>query len=402
MEIKGKYTSAKIFTDNIEQEALSQIYEIMNLPIFSGSFIRIMPDVHAGKGCVIGFTCDGYSGIIPNIVGVDIGCGMYVINLGKVNINLEYFDDVVRCNIPAGREIHGKQVVSFNINDDTFYCNTFLGSKDYFLKSLGSLGGGNHFIELNKDSQDNIYLVIHSGSRNLGKQVCDIYQDLAIKQRKGTDENSIKLLIQQAKQDGKEKEIQELLKKRKESINNIPDSLCWLDLSGNLMGQYLDDMDICQKYAKTNREGIAQIILKNFSELKVLNSFHTVHNFIDNDIIIRKGAVSARLNELLLIPMNMRDGSLLCIGKGNEDWNYSAPHGAGRIMSRGKAKATLLLKTYKEMMEKSGVFTTSVNQNTIDESPDVYKNKDEILRNIINTVDIIDTLIPIYNFKAGG
>ena len=417
----------KIFTDNIEGEALDQIYNLLKQEPFKSCKVRIMPDVHAGKGCVIGFTADLKDKIIPNIVGVDIGCGMLCIDLGFVDLDLERLDNIIHEFIPAGREIRNNSLVDFK-KINSLYCLKALKEKDNFNKSIGTLGGGNHFIEVDQDEEGRKYLVIHTGSRNLGKQVAEYYQNLAIELHSGKEDlNQKKIeLIKDYKKCGREKEIQKALNKLEEQYKNmkpkIPSELCYLE--GKYREMYLHDMKICQEYASLNRENIAKQILLNYFEIKddyqlrfywigkdywytqdmveyPFNVFETIHNYISfEDNIVRKGAISAKLGEQVLIPMNMRDGSIIAIGKGNEDWNNSAPHGAGRIMSRGKAKDTLNLQDYKESME--GIYTTSINQSTLDEAPFVYKPMQEIIDNIKDTVEIEKIIKPIYNFKSSN
>ena len=407
IELRGKYNTAKVFTDNVESTAQSQIIELCNQDFTQGGKIRIMPDTHAGSGCVIGFTADLGDKVIPNIVGVDIGCGMTTVELGKTNIDLQKLDEIIRKFVPCGKNTHEGRVIKF---DKLLEVNCYRELKDTkrIERSIGTLGGGNHFIELNKDSQDNIYLVIHSGSRNLGKQVADYYQNMAIELRSGKEEfyKEKESIIKEHKSLGKRDLIQSALrqldKKFKNAQPDYPRELCFL--TGVWREKYLHDMNICQEYAKLNRLTMVKIILKNIfgHELNNVdfNIFHTVHNYINfKDNIIRKGAISAYKDEKVLIPINMRDGSILGIGKGNIDWNCSAPHGAGRLMSRRKAKELVNLEEFEKTME--GIYTTSVGMSTLDEAPMVYKPIQEILDNIGDTVDIIDIIKPIYNFKAG-
>lgn len=404
IELKGKYTIAKVFTDNIDQETISQIINLCNQDFVKESTIRIMPDTHAGKGCVIGFTADLGDKIIPNLIGVDIGCGMACVELGKVNVDLQQLDDVIHKHIPSGRNIHEGRIIKFPELQD-LYCYRELKETKRIERSIGTLGGGNHFIEVNQDDEDNIYLVIHSGSRNLGKQVADYYQNIAIELRSGREEYYIERdkIIKEYKEQGRRKDIESALKqldtKYQHAQPDYPKELCFLE--GEWREKYLHDMNICQEYALLNRETMASIILdkwlnKNFNHFE---SFQTIHNYINfKDNIIRKGSISAYKDEKVLIPINMRDGSLLCVGKGNSDWNYSAPHGAGRLMSRGKAKENITMEEYQKSME--GIFTSSVNTSTLDEAPMAYKSMEEIINNIGDTVDILKVIKPIYNFKA--
>jgi len=392
----------KIFTNNIEDKAKQQIDLLLDQEPFKDCKIRIMPDVHAGAGCVIGFTGDLGDKVIPNIVGVDIGCGLLCVDLGDIDLDLEELDKVIRENIPSGMNVNKSPVEYFDFTQ--LYCYKELKNKDGWLeKSLGSLGGGNHFIEIDIDDEGNKYLVIHTGSRNLGKQVAEIYQNKAIEycSYKEELEEEKKKVIKEYKEQGKEKEIQQALKDLNDKYNGktkLPKDLCYLE--GKDREDYLHDMKICQKFAFLNREYIyGEIISKMGLFLCVRDWFQCVHNYINfDDNIIRKGAISARKGEKVIIPMNMRDGCIIGVGKGNEDWNYSAPHGAGRTMSRNIARQTLNMEEYKKSME--GIYTTSVNKDTIDEAPMVYKPMEEILKYIDETVEVQKIIKPIYNFKA--
>lgn len=402
----------KIFTENIEQQAIEQINLLLEQEPFKDCKIRIMPDVHAGKGCVIGFTADLGNKVIPNIVGVDIGCGMLCVELGNIELDLEKLDKIINEYIPAGRNIREQKLIDFEkIND--LYCLRELKETKKFNRAIGTLGGGNHFIEIDVDEDDNKYLVIHTGSRNLGKQVADYYQNLAIELCSGKEEMFKKKeeIIKTYKEQGKKSEIQKALKELeleyKQNKPNLPNELCYLE--GEYREKYLHDMKICQKYASLNRLNIAKEILMNYFQLTYVpeidyppimnNRFETIHNYISfEDNIVRKGAISAKKREKVLIPINMRDGSIIAIGKGNEDWNKSAPHGAGRIMSRHKAKETFKLEEFKESMK--GIYSSSIVEDTIDEAPFVYKPMQEIIDNIQDTVEIQKIIKPIYNFKA--
>lgn len=392
----------KIFTDNIEDEAIMQIDLLLEQEPFKDCKVRIMPDVHSGKGCVIGFTADLGNKVIPNIVGVDIGCGMLCVELGKVDLDLAKMDKIINKVIPAGRNIRERKLTDFEkIND--LYCLRELRDIKKFNKSIGTLGGGNHFIEIDKDEENNKYLVIHTGSRNLGKQVADYYQGLAIELCSGKEDmfEEKEKIIKEYKAQGRKAEIQKALKdlekKYKNNKPNLPNELCYL--TGKYREMYLHDMKICQEYASLNRLYIAKEILINYFENCDFYSFETIHNYISfEDNIVRKGAISAKEGERVLIPINMRDGSIIAVGKGNKDWNQSAPHGAGRIMSRKKAKETFKLEDFKESMKD--VYTTSVVKETIDEAPFVYKSMQEILDNIKDTVEVERVIKPIYNFKA--
>ena len=363
-----------------------------------------MPDVHAGAGCVIGFTGNLGNKVIPNIVGVDIGCGMLCVELGNIDIDLEKLDKVIRKYIPSGMNVHNEKVKDYDFTQ--LYCYKELKNKDGWLeKSLGSLGGGNHFIEIDIDDDNNKYLVIHTGSRNLGKQVAEIYQNKAIEycsyKKEMNDEKQ--KVIKEYKEQGKEKEIQKALvdiNNKYQGKTKLPKDLCYLE--GKDREDYLHDMKLCQEFAKQNREYIADTIIYEIG-LGTLKYdtiyFHTIHNYINfEDNIVRKGSISARKGERVIIPMNMRDGCIIGIGKGNEDWNYSAPHGAGRTMSRNIARQTLKMEDYKNSM--NGIYTTSVNEETIDEAPMVYKPMEEIIEHIKDTVEVEKIIKPIYNFKA--
>lgn len=408
----------KIFTKNIEEEAIKQIELLLEQEPFRNCKVRIMPDVHAGKGCVIGFTADLGDKVIPNIVGVDIGCGMLCVELGNIEIDLEKLDKVINEYIPAGRNIREHKLMDFEIINQ-LHCLRELKETKKFNRAIGTLGGGNHFIELDIDDENNKYLVIHTGSRNLGKQVADYYQNLAIQLCSGKEEmfkrkeemfKRKEEIIKTYKEQGTKTEIQkalkELEKEYKENKPILPNELCYLE--GKYREMYLHDMKICQEYASVNRLQIAKEIIINYFDMTYIpdfyppimhNSFETIHNYISfEDNIVRKGAISAKKGEKVLIPINMRDGSIIAEGKGNIDWNNSAPHGAGRLMSRHKAKETFKLEEFKESMKN--VYTTSVAEDTIDEAPFVYKPMQEIIDNIKDTVEIEKIIKPIYNFKA--
>lgn len=392
----------KIFAKNIEPQALQQIFLLLKQKAFSQSKIRIMPDVHAGIGCVIGFTGDLGEKVIPNIVGVDIGCGVYVVNLGQIDINLLELDKIIYENIPSGFNVHSNENSSFDLKN--LECYSELKNLSRIAKSLGTLGGGNHFIEVGIDKEKNKYLIIHTGSRNLGNQVANIYQKKAIEYLHGQDllDRKIKETINEYKKEKRFSEIEEKIKEIKEiyqpKSSSTPKELCYLEKQERW--KYLFDMNICQNFARKNRETIANTILSSLKiNPKKTSSFESVHNYIDlQNNLVRKGAISAAKDELLIIPINMRDGCILGRGKGNLDWNESAPHGAGRLMSRSQAKKTFSLEDYQKEME--GIFTTSVNINTLDEAPFAYKSLQEIKESIADTVDIIDVIKPIYSFKA--
>lgn len=402
----------KIFTKDIEEVAIEQINLLLEQESFKDCKVRIMPDVHAGKGCVIGFTADLGDKVIPNIVGVDIGCGMLCVNLGHDELNLEKLDKVINENIPAGRNIRENKLINFDkIND--LYCLRELKETKKFNRAIGTLGGGNHFIEVDVDEEDNKYLVIHTGSRNLGKQVADYYQNLAIELCSGKEEmfKRKEEIIKTYKEQGRKSEIQKALKELeseyKQNKPELPNELCYLE--GKYREIYLHDMKICQEYASLNRLQIAKEILMNYFQLTFVTEieyppimedrFETIHNYISfEDNVVRKGAIRANKGERVIIPINMRDGSIIAVGKGNKEWNNSAPHGAGRLMSRRKAKETFNLEEFKKSMED--IYSTSVLEETIDEAPFVYKPMQEIIDNIQDTVEIERIIKPIYNFKA--
>ena len=393
----------KIFTENIDEVALKQIDELLEQDAFKNSKIRIMPDVHAGKGCVIGFTGNLGDKVIPNIVGVDIGCGLYCANLGKIDIDFEKLDKFINENIPSGMNVNEDIVATFDLKQ--LYCYNDLKHYSWIEKSAGSLGGGNHFIEIDKDDDNNKYLVIHTGSRNLGSQVAELYQELAdsiVNHGYKDYINKKQDVIKTYKELGKQKEIQdklnELLEEFKKDKNIIPRDLAYLE--GEERNNYLHDMKLCQEFAVLNRHTIAKRIA-DYMGFNIEDSFESVHNYISfDDNIVRKGAISAKKGERVIIPINMKDGCILGYGKGNDDWNNSAPHGAGRIMSRKQAKEKISLEDYKKSMEN--IFTTSVNEFTIDEAPFVYKTLDEILEHIGDTVEVIKIIKPVYNFKANN
>lgn len=396
-DLNGKYATARIFTDNIENEAISQIYELCNQEFVKDCKVRIMPDVHAGKGCTIGTTMEIKDKVVPNLVGVDISCGMLCIRLKEKEIDFKKLDDIIRKHIPSGMNVREKAIDSSEIRKiglQKLKCINNINI-DRAEKSLGSLGGGNHFIEINVDEEKNLYLVIHSGSRYLGKQVAEYYQKMAINDLTNSTKEKI-ALIQKLKNEGRDKEIECALKMFDKP--KIPSYLAYLE--GIHLKNYLYDVGIIQEYANMNRKTMANEIITRMG-LSIEEEFTTCHNYIDLDnMILRKGAISAQKGEKLIIPINMRDGSIIGVGKGNPDWNYSAPHGAGRIMSRSKAKELVSLEEFKKSM--SDVWTTSVCQSTIDESPMVYKPIEEIVENIKNTVTIERIIKPVYNFKANG
>lgn len=399
IEINGRFSTAICYTDTLEDTAYAQIQTVCNEEAFKESKIRIMPDVHAGKGCTIGTTMTIIDKVVPNMVGVDIGCGMYTVALGNVDIDLEKFDEAAHF-IPCGRNVWEGRQERFDLS--VLKCYRNLKDTKRLERSLGTLGGGNHFIEIDSDENGNKYIVIHSGSRNLGTQVAEFYQKIAVDLNLGKEDyyKQREEIIRTYKEQGRRSEIQATLKALEKEFEakapSMPRELCFL--YGTFMEDYLHDINICQQFAKRNREKMAEVLLER-TGLVALESFQTIHNYIDVDeMILRKGSVSAKNGEKLLIPINMRDGSLICVGKGNPEWNYSAPHGAGRIMSRSAAFERLTMEEYQK--EMAGIYTTCVNTSTLDESPMAYKNMDEIVANIEPTAEIIAHIKPIYNFKA--
>ncbi len=407
----------KIFTDNIDDNALEQIKELLSVDVFSDKKIRIMPDVHSGTGCVIGFTGDLGDKVIPNIVGVDIGCGMRVLRLGNISdIDFHAFHLHINSHVPSGMIVRGEDVEFEPYTQDEqklfdegekmlkqLYCFKDLRFTDRLNMSLGSLGGGNHFIELDKDDEGNIYLVIHTGSRNLGKQVADFYQKKAVEHLTAGHEdleNRIKRMIDEFKAAGRQLEIQSEIKKmhheQEKVMPSLPDKLCYVE--GKTREDYLHDMRICQRWAILNRRLIAKLLMKFFDGATVVEEWESVHNYISDDNIIRKGSISAAKGQKCIIPLNMRDGSLICTGKGNPDWNCSAPHGAGRVLSRTQAYEMITMEDFEASM--AGIYSESVTESTRDESPMVYKPADEIIANIGDTVNIDTIIRPIFNFKA--
>lgn len=399
IEIKGKFNNAKCFANQIEDGAREQILAVCNEEAFAYSKIRIMPDVHEGKGCTIGTSMTITDRIVPFMVGVDIGCGMYTVSLGKTDLDLDKIDEAAHY-IPCGKNVWDGRQERFNLTELRCYRN--LKDTKRLERSLGTLGGGNHFIEIDEDSDGEKFLIIHSGSRNLGVQVAEFHQQIAVDLNLGKEDYFKKKdeIVTAYKEKGKRNEIKAALKEidKKWELKEptMPRELCYL--YGSFMEDYFHDVNICQNFAMRNREKIAEILLDRVKILP-LNSFHTVHNYIDvNEMILRKGAVSAKNGEKLLIPINMRDGSLICIGKGNEDWNFSAPHGAGRLMSRSIALERLTMAEYEAQM--TGIYSTCVVPNTLDESPMAYKSIEEIIENIEPTAKIVCRIKPVYNFKA--
>ena len=400
MEIRGRCGTAIVYAKVIEEEAVAQIRRMCDYEFTEGASIRIMPDVHWGKGCTIGTTMTVRDKVVPNLVGVDIGCGMYTVDLGKGEIDLMRFDEAAHL-VPSGRNLWDGRQERFDLT--ALRCYRALKDTKRIARSLGTLGGGNHFIEIDRSADGTNYLVIHTGSRNLGKQVAEYYQNIAIDLSHGKDElfRARDELIRRYKAEGRRSELQEALKdlnrgfQAKES--EIPADLAFL--YGSYLEDYLHDIEICQNFARRNREVIARVLLER-TGLTAGEAFHTIHNYIDTEErILRKGAIAAHAGERVLIPINMRDGSILAVGRGEPDWNYSAPHGAGRLMSRTAAKENLSMDEFRETM--ADVYTKAVNKNTLDEAPMAYKSLTDIIDVIEDSVDVIEVLKPIYNFKAG-
>ncbi len=399
-EIIGKVNTAISYAKVIDDGAREQIRRMCDYEFTRGSKIRIMPDVHEGAGCTIGTTMTVDDKAVPNIVGVDIGCGMYTVPLDVDEIDFEKFDEAAHY-VPSGKNVWEGRVDKLDLTE--LNCYRSLKDTRRIQRSIGTLGGGNHFIEIDKSSDGKFYLVIHSGSRNLGKQVAELYQALAVDLAKGKEElfKEQERIIAKYKAEGRRKEIQSTLvalrKNFAEKNPAVPADLC--HVYGKYFHQYLQDVAFCQNFARLNRETIAKVLLKR-TGISGGEGFHTIHNYIDvEERILRKGAIAAHKGEKVLIPINMRDGSVLAVGKGNSDWNYSAPHGAGRLFSRSQAKEKISVEDFKQSMD--GIYSTSVNEFTLDESPMAYKSLDDIVDVIDETVDIIEVMKPVYNFKAG-
>lgn len=395
-ELDGKYGTAKVFTDDVDQKAIAQVIDLLNQPYAAGSKIRMMPDIHAGAGCTIGTTMTITDRVCPNLVGVDIGCGMYVVKL-RESIDPEQLDAVIRKSVPAGFVIHPEEPQYAGMFD---FGN--LRCKDHVdiaraKRSIGTLGGGNHFIEADRDNAGNTYIVVHSGSRHLGVEVANYYQNAGFEKMQAASKDKLSETISMLKNEGRYSEIEEACLAFKQNRRKISKELAYVD--GALLQDYLHDMDFVQMFASVNRLAIVGTILAGMN-LDAEEAFETIHNYVDmSDGILRKGAVSAKLGERLIIPMNMRDGSLICVGKGNEDWNCSAPHGAGRLFSRSEAKERFSVDEFRDQM--NGIYSTSIGQGTLDECPMAYKSMQSIVDNIGPTVEIRDVIRPLYNFKAG-
>ena len=400
IEVKGIHNSAICYCDELEEKAAEQIRIVCDQAEFAECKIRIMPDVHAGKGCTIGTTMTIKDKIVPGMVGVDIGCGMETVELSEKEVDYEKLDSIIRRNIPAGREVRSDY---HSLNSEIDLTQLRCAEKadlNRARRSIGTLGGGNHFIEIDKADNGSLYVVVHSGSRHLGTEVADYYQNEAYKQLSGNSKVQIDEVVAQLKKEGREKEIKSTVQRiKKEGSRTLPVPKDLTYVSGDLFNDYIHDMKIIQRFAVLNRQAMMDVILTQMGLTKA-SEFTTIHNYIDTDaMILRKGAVSAKQGEKLLIPINMRDGSLICIGKGNDNWNYSAPHGAGRIMSRTVALSTLSMDKYKE--EMAGIFTTCVGKKTLDESPMAYKNLESIASQITPTAEILLRIKAVYNFKAG-
>lgn len=405
MEIKGKYAEAKIFTDDVEAEAIAQITELLNQPFAKDSHPRFMPDVHAGKGCTIGTTMHIRDKVCPNLVGVDISCGMLAVKMPVREIDFELFDRTVHDRVPAGNNVHPKPVASFSELSELKCWKSLKSNQTYFLCSIGTLGGGNHFIELDQAEDGSLWLIIHSGSRNLGKTVCEYYMQKAQDQLKGgrvRNEQERKELIEELKREGRTSEIPDALKELSEKQKAILEvqNKDLAVIEGNDLDDYLFDCAIVNRYAKKNRETMAERILSAYGwKLKDMEFFHTIHNYIDTEArILRKGSISAKKGEKLIIPLNMRDGCIIGTGRGNPDWNESGPHGAGRKMSRSAAKRELNMEDFRRTMD--GIYSTTVDESTIDEAPFAYKDSGSIIENVEETVEILEIIRPVYNFKA--
>ena len=398
IEIRGKYNEARIFTDVADSASIAQVQQLCDQEFAAGSRIRLMPDIHAGAGCTIGTTMTITDKVVPNLVGVDIGCGMETIRIREKRLELQKLDRLIREKIPSGFSIREKAHRYFSQINLNELCCARHADLPRAERSIGTLGGGNHFIEADRDDEGNLYIVVHSGSRHLGVEVAGYYQEAGYRMLNRADDVSAEALIARMKAEGRRKEIQKELKKLKnQKRTSIPKALAYV--SGELFEQYIHDMKIVQHFAMLNRQAMMDEIVGGM-KLHVEEQFATIHNYIDTDaMILRKGAVSARAGERLLIPINMRDGSLLCVGRGNEDWNCSAPHGAGRLMSRADARQSFTVSEFKKQM--AGIYTTSVSRATLDECPMAYKGMQDILDNIGPTAEVVKIIRPIYNFKAG-
>lgn len=396
MILKGKYNTANVYASVIEDEASAQIIELLNQPFAANQRIAIMPDVHAGAGCVIGTTMTITDKVVPNLVGVDIGCGMETVKLKEREIDLQRLDECIRGNIPAGMNIRSyRHKYAQQADLKSLKCSAHI-DPDRAKLSVGTLGGGNHFIEVDKDKNGNLYLIIHSGSRHLGVETAKFYQNEAFRRLSKPDRQEINAIVDSLKKQNRQSEIRSALAEYQRKFPDIPKDLAYCE--GEIFDSYIHDMRIVQRFAALNRKAMVDEIVNGMG-LHIDEQFTTIHNYIDIDnMILRKGSVSAQSGEILLIPINMRDGSLICKGKGNPDYNYSAPHGAGRLFSRNQAKQNFSVEDYRNEMR--GIYTTSVNESTLDECPMAYKSLDDIVGNLGDTVEILEQIKPIYNFKA--
>ncbi len=390
----------KIFTDHADPVVLNQFQELTAQPAFQGAKVRVMPDVHADAGQVTGYSMDLGDKVIPGFVGCDIGCGILCIDLGEVDVDCLALDALIRERIPTGNQVHDTRRTEFPLN--ILLCESELKDKDHILRSLGTLGGGNHFIEVDADSEGRKYLIIHSGSRGLGMQVGRFYQSLAVQSLSGEKQRAAarRVVIEEYTRLGKKKELSGALKKldEKDFGAGLPDRLCYL--TGNLENDFIHDMVYCELFAARNRMLMANEILSGMG-WEVQDSFQSIHNQVDpNSHVIRSGAISAERGEKVIIPLNMRDGCILGRGKGNEDWNSSAPHGAGRCMTRRRARQTLHLHDYEKNVQ--GVYSTCISRDTITGAPMAYKPSEEIIRRVGPTVRIEKIIRPVYNFRAGA
>ena len=400
IEIQGQYNTALCYCDEMEETARQQIHDMCDQQVFKGARIRIMPDVHAGMGCTIGTTMTVTDKAAPSLVGVDIGCGMETVKLKEKEIDFDRLDRVIRGMVPAGFEVRETpHPLTEQINLEELRCIAAV-DKERALLSLGTLGGGNHFIELDRDEEGFLYLIVHSGSRQLGGQTAQYYRRLGWLSMNRVSDESRRELIARYKAEGRTSEIQQGLRKLAENFAasmDVPEKFAFVE--GKNLEDYLHDMKLVQRFAALNREAMTRTIIEGMG-LTELDRFTTIHNYIDTEHhILRKGSVSAQKGERLLIPINMRDGALICVGKGNEDWNCSAPHGAGRLLSRTAAQESLSVEEFQRQME--GIYTTCVAQGTLDESPMAYKGLDAILGQIGPTADVVRQIRPVYNFKAG-
>ena len=399
MEIRGKYNSALVMTDQVEEECISQIITLCNQEIFKDSQIRIMPDCHSGKGCVIGFTAKIKDKIIPNLVGVDISCSISTYKLNVKEVDFEYLDQVIRKYIPSGMSVRStvSKLVSQELKDKIYQVCKDINDVDGYrrhLQSIGSLGGGNHFIEINKDKDGYIWLSVHCGSRNFGKKICEYHQNKAIKRYQKRKEEKREYMLSQIEP----KDRQEWIRNHIDS-EKLPEDLRYLD--GEDLDLYVEHMKVAEEFATVNHKVIVDEICSHMN-WTVVDSIFTHHNYIEflgnREMIIRKGSISAKKDERVIIPLNMKDGSIIGVGKGNSQWNESAPHGAGRVLSRGKAKEILSIDEFQDKMKD--VWSSCISENTLDESPMAYKDMNVIIDSIGETVEIVDRIIPIYNYKA--